>query len=264
MTEFRLLAVGDVCARAGVDFLCERLPSVKRELNIDFCVVNGENAAGGNGITPDIYEDILIHGADVVTLGNHAWDAKTLAPKIDELAYLLRPSNFAPGSPGRGYAPFPSRSGDVLVLNLVGRVAMNPNENPFFELDRILASPEAKSVKYIFADFHAEATSEKLALAHYADGRVSALWGTHTHVQTSDAMILPRGTGYVTDLGMTGAEHSVIGLTPESAIARFRGEPDWRFAAAEGKSKLEGAVFEFADGKCVSVETVRIAAGARR
>jgi len=252
-----ILAVGDVSGQVGIDILTEKLRAIKKMYGIAFTVANGENAAG-LGITPKQAETLFDAGADVITLGNHTWGRQQIRKFLDDSKYILRPSNFAPQVPGRGWGVFETSFGDVCVINLVGRVGMHyGSENPFYEADRILKKIECK---ISLVDFHAEATSEKLAMAHYLDGRVSALWGTHTHVQTSDSCVFAGGMGYITDLGMTGARNSIIGMNPEQPISRFLGNPPEPFVSADGPAKIECAVFEIdtQTGKCKSVEAVRI------
>lgn len=252
-----ILAVGDIAGRSGLDILERRLRGIIRLEKIRFTVVNGENAAG-IGITPSQARDIFSAGADVITLGNHTWGKREICEELDESSYILRPANFAPQVPGRGSGVYQTSFGDVLVINLIGRCNMDFGpDNPFFEADRLIKNAGARVV---LVDFHAEATSEKLALGNYLDGRVSALWGTHTHVQTSDACVLPKGTGYITDLGMTGPVNSVIGVRPESSISMFLGNPPRRFEPAEGEAKLECAVFEIDEktGKCHGARALRI------
>ncbi|HHU06410.1 MAG TPA: TIGR00282 family metallophosphoesterase [Clostridiales bacterium] len=252
-----ILAVGDIAGKCGLDILSRRLRSIQRLEKIRFTVVNGENAAG-IGITPQQAREILSAGADVITLGNHTWGKQEIAETLDDSPYILRPSNFAPQVPGRGLGVYETSFGEVAVINLIGRCNMDFGpDNPFLEADRLL---KKLSAKIILVDFHAEATSEKLALAGYLDGRVSALWGTHTHVQTSDACVLPRGTGYITDLGMTGPINSVIGVKTEISISFFLGNPPRRFEAADGEGKLECAVFEIDEktGRCLGVKALRI------
>jgi len=252
-----VLAIGDVAGQAGTDFLSDKLRSVKKWGDVAFTVVNGENAAG-LGITPDLVEVILNAGADVVTLGNHTWGKPEIKRFLDDCQYVLRPSNFAPQVPGRGWGIFEAPFGNICVISLIGRVGMQDNnENPFFEADKILKKIDTK---FVLVDFHAEATSEKHAMAYYLDGRVSAVWGTHTHVQTSDCRVFPGGMGYITDLGMTGACESIIGMKPEQPIMRFLGNPPGRYEPAGGPAKIEGAIFEIdtQSGKCVGVEAIRI------
>lgn len=239
--ELNVLAVGDVVSQAGLDFLERRLPRLKREIGVHFTVVNGENAAG-IGLLPRQAEAILDSGADVVTLGNHTWSKLQIADYLDDAPCVLRPANFSQRLPGRGYGVFDGPRGlRIGVMNLIGRVELNPNaENPFTTADRLLAQADADIV---LVDFHAEATSEKLALGWYLDGRVSAVWGTHTHVPTADGKILPKGTGHVTDLGMTGPANSILGIRPEQSINIFLGGLPQRYEAAPGKCKLESVLF---------------------
>jgi len=257
MGSVNILAVGDVVSKNGLDFLRKRLPSIIAMKGIHFTVVNGENAAV-TGITPEMAEVIFDAGADCVTLGNHIWSKREIIYYMESLPNILRPLNFAPQTPGRGYALFERDFGTVLVTSLIGRCGMDFGpDNPFLAADKLLKEQKATIT---LIDFHAEATSEKLALGYYLDGRVSALWGTHTHVQTSDAQILPRGTGYVTDLGMTGPARSVLGIKPEQSINMFLGNPRDRFEAASGPCKLECAVFaiDARTGKTEDVEVLRI------
>lgn len=252
-----ILAVGDIVGRCGIDILTRRLRSLIRLEDIRFTVVNGENAAG-IGITPSQARDILSTGADVITLGNHTWAKQDIAEALDDSPYILRPANFAPQAPGRGSGVYETSFGGVTVINLIGRCDMDFGpDNPFFEADRILKN---RATKIVLVDFHAEATSEKYAMGNYLDGRVSAVWGTHTHVQTSDACVFKGGTGYITDLGMTGPVNSVIGVKTEISISMFLGNPPRRFEAADGDSKLECAVFEVDEntGKCLDVKALRI------
>ena len=209
--DFRVLAVGDVCGTAGLQFLEQVLRPLRRQNRIDFCVVNGENASGV-GITPRQAQAILDAGADVVTLGNHSYNRREIADFLEDSPYILRPANDSPLYPGRGLGVYDSKAGPVTVLNLIGRCSMafGP-DNPFLLAERLLKDVQTKLT---LVDFHAEATSEKLALGWHLDGRVSALWGTHTHVPTADDQILPGGTGYVTDLGMTGPIRSVRARGP--------------------------------------------------
>ncbi len=250
---FRVLAVGDVVGNPGLDFAAKNLKRIKKELGADFTVVNGENA-NVVGVTPKQCDAILAAGADAVTLGNHTWTRWELQPYLDESARVLRPANYAPQCPGRGYAEFRTPFGPVLVVNLLGKFTLDPNtDNPFLTVDAILERSEAKLV---LVDFHGEATSEKLAMGYFLDGRVSAVWGTHTHVQTS---VLPRGTGFITDLGMTGPFESVIGIKPEQSIGKFLGDVPRRYDCAQGPAKLEGALFELDSetGACTGVRAVR-------
>ena len=236
-----ILAVGDVVGAPGLRYLKKKLPELKREFDAAFTVVNGENASNV-GLTPQQAEDMLDAGADVITLGNHAFRQRSIHDYLDDTPCILRPANYAPQTPGRGYGIFDSKIGPVGVVNLIGRVNMDYGpDNPFLMVDKIL--PELSEAKLILVDFHAEATSEKLAMGYMLDGKVTALWGTHTHVPTADAQVLPGGTGYITDLGMTGPKHSVIGIQPQVSIEKFRGGLYSPYKPAEGAQVLSGAVF---------------------
>lgn len=252
-----ILAVGDVVGEGGQDILSRRLREIQEREDIHFTVVNGENASGV-GITPRQARGILEAGADVITLGNHTWNRLQIADFLDSDGHILRPANYAGRVPGRGFGVFRGPAGmRIGVLNLMGRLELNSNlDSPFQAADRLLRGAPCDVV---LVDFHAEATSEKLAMGYYLDGRVSAVWGTHTHVQTSDARILPRGTGIITDLGMTGPLESVIGIKPEQSIGKFLGDVPRRYDCAPGPAKLEGAVFELDTdtGACLRAEAVR-------
>ena len=253
--EFKVLAVGDVVGGPGMERIRKSLRWLKRKVNADFVIVNGENAAVV-GITPNQAEDILDAGADVITMGNHTWGKREIVDYMDESSLILRPANYAPQVPGRGWGVYETRAGDVAVIDLIGRCNMDYGpDNPFLMIEKILKEITAK---IILVEMHAEATSEKLAMGYLLDGRVSAVWGTHTHVPTADAQVLPGGTGYVTDLGMTGPKHSVLGIRPDLSIAKFRGDLAERYRWAEGPTKLEAVLFtiDSATGKCLRAERV--------
>ena len=253
--EFKVLAVGDVVGNPGLSRIRRNLRQLKRKTGADFVVVNGENAAVV-GITPDQAEDILDAGADVITMGNHTWSKREIVTYMDDCPQILRPANYAPQVPGRGWAVYETKAGDVAVIDLIGRCNMDYGpDNPFLVVEKILKEVKAK---IILVELHAEATSEKLAMGYMLDGRISALWGTHTHVPTADAQVLPKGTGYVTDLGMTGPRHSVLGIRPDLSIAKFRGDLPERYRWAEGDTKLEAVLFtiDAATGKCLKAERV--------
>lgn len=255
--EFRVLAIGDVVAPAGEKFLCRHLRALRRQYAVDFCVVNGENAAM-LGMRPDQAEHIVSAGADVITMGNHTWSRREIADYMERSPALLRPANFAPQVPGRGYGLFETSVGTVAVVDLIGRCGMDfTPENPFLLMDKILPKLQTR---LIFVEIHAEATSEKLAMGYMLDGRVSAVWGTHTHVPTADDQILPRGTGYVTDLGMTGPRYSILGVKPDQSIRNFRGDLRSRYEAAPGDCKLEGVLFTIDPhtGRCTGTERIAI------
>lgn len=253
--ERRILAVGDVTA-GGLQFLRRRLPKLLRQRGIDFCVVNGENASLV-GITPEQAEAIFSAGANVITLGNHAFNRREIVPYIARTPELLRPANQPPQQPGQGWGVFETPFGDVAVVNLIGRCGMDfTPDNPFLLVERILPRLQTR---LICVEIHAEATSEKQAMAWMLDGRVSAVWGTHTHVQTADEEILPSGTGRITDLGMTGPCRSILGVKPELSIKKLRGDLTGRYEPADGPCRLEGCIFTVDDrsGRCVGVERVK-------
>ena len=256
--EFRVLAIGDVVGENGLDLLVRRLRPLKREKQVDFTVVNGENAAG-LGLFPAQAEEIFDAGADVITLGNHTFDKHQIRPMLEENRYLLRPANYTARAPGRGTGYYDMGRCSVRVISLQGRVNLNYNcDNPFTAADRILK--EAERATFTLVDFHAEATSEKLAMGYYLDGRVSALWGTHTHVPTADDRVYPKGTGYLTDVGMTGPVESVLGVEPEQSVENFLGGVPGHFRTAEGPCKLQGAIFtlDSSTGLCTAVERIEI------
>ena len=253
--EFKVLAIGDVVASPGLEKLRRNLRQLKRRLGADFVVVNGENAAVV-GITPSQAEEILDAGADCITLGNHTWAKREIADYMDDCPQIIRPANYAPQVPGRGWQVFETKAGDVVVIDLIGRCSMDYTpDNPFLMVEKILKEITAK---IILVEIHAEATSEKLAMGYMLDGRVSAVWGTHTHVPTADARVLPKGTGYVTDLGMTGPRDSILGIRPDLSIAKFRGDLPERYRWADGPTKLEGVLFtlDSATGKCLKAERI--------
>ncbi len=255
--EMKVLAVGDVVGRPGMDRIGHSLRWLKRKTEADFVIVNGENAAVV-GITPDQAEAIFNAGADVITMGNHTFSKREIAEYMEENSRILRPANYAPQTPGAGWGVYETRFGDVAVIDLIGRCGMDYGpDNPFLQVEKILKDITAK---VILVEIHAEATAEKLAMGYMLDGRVSALWGTHTHVPTADAQILPKGTGYVTDLGMTGPKHSVLGIQPALSIAKFRGDLPERYRWAEGPTKLEAVLFtiDTQTGHCRKAERVDI------
>lgn len=253
-----ILAIGDVVGQTGLAFLKEHLKPLQKLKGVSFTVVNGENA-NVVGITPAQADAILAAGADVVTLGNHTWTRWELQPYLDEKARILRPANYAPQCPGRGDATFTTPFGPIRVINLLGRFSLDTNtDNPFPTVDALLAENQTRMV---LVDMHAEATSEKLAMAYYLDGRVSAIWGTHTHVPTADEEVFPKGTGYLTDLGMTGAVRSVLGIKPEQSVETFLGGLPGRYREPEKSAgKMQGAIFTLDDatGLCVGVERVDV------
>lgn len=254
-----ILAVGDVCGKSGLEILRSRLFALRKQYDVGFCVVNGENA-NGVGITPRQADAIFDAGADVITLGNHTWGRHEIGPYLDTHTDILRPENMSPECPGRGWDVYETRFGPICVMNLVGRFAMNVNvDNPFLAADYVLSRLEER-MKIVLVDMHAEATSERVAMGYYLDGRASAVWGTHTHVQTSDARVLPHGTGCISDLGMTGPVESVIGVCIDQSINRFLGLPPTRYTQPEGEAKLEGCLFavDTDTGRCLEAKSIRI------
>ena len=256
--DYHVLAIGDVVGENGLAMLERHLRSIKNQFDIRFTVVNGENVSG-LGITPKQAEAVFAAGADVVTLGNHTFNRMQIARYLDECPYILRPANYTGRAPGRGCGVYDGGEGlRVAVINLIGRCELCFHaDNPFTTVDRLLRENGADLT---LVDFHAEATSEKLAMGYYLDGRVSAVWGTHTHVATADGQVLPGGTGYQTDLGMTGPIRSVLGILPEQSIESYLGGLPGRYQVAEGPCKICGCVFalDTATGLCTGVERIEI------
>jgi len=250
----RLLFVADLMGSPGRKALKTLLPGLRLLYGPAAIVVNGENAAGGNGITAKIADEIFDMGVDLITGGNHSWDNKDGVAHLDREPRLLRPHNYPSGNPGRGLAGLQLPGGAVMhVLNLQGRIFMQPWPCPFRTADEVLESIEGP----VFVDFHAEATSEKVALARYLDGRITALVGTHTHVQTADARVLPGGCAFLTDAGMSGPHDGIIGMTYESTLPRFLKQTPSRFEVARGDLRVQGAVVEFdpKSGRASAIET---------
>jgi len=258
--RMRILICGDVMGRAGRTAVTSAVPRLRRELGLDFVVVNGENAAGGFGITPEIAVELFAVGADVITGGNHIWEQKAILDYLPQNSRLLRALNYPPGTPGSSTAIWRTDSGASFGITYVlGRTFMAPLDDPFRALEDELEKPEWQGVRVRLIEVHAEATSEKQALAHCLDGRVSAVLGTHTHVQTADARILPGGTAYLTDAGMTGPHDSIIGVEKDLAIRRFRNQLPVRFAPARSDVWLNGAILEVDDrtGRALAIQTIQ-------
>ena len=254
-------ALGDAVGSSGVGYLADNrcLAKAIRSLGAHFTVVNAENSADGNGILPQSAEELFDAGADILTGGNHTFRRREIYHMLDDCENLLRPANLPAAAQGHGWTVYDAAGIRILVMNLLGTVFMEPLSCPFEAVEKMLAE-NAGEYCISFLDIHAEATSEKLALAYYFDGRISAVCGTHTHVQTSDARVLPGGTGYITDLGMTGAVNSVLGIDPEQSIGKFMGDPPRRYESAKGPVKLEGCIFEIdpQNGRCLRAESVRL------
>jgi metallophosphoesterase (TIGR00282 family) len=232
---------------------------LREELAVDFCIANGENAADGLGITPKLADKLLAAGVDVVTLGNHVWRRREIVPYLSGTDRVIRPANLSLGSPGRGWTTAPSRDGArVGVINLLGDLFLQPAFSPFEVVDELVEEAR-RETPVVVVDFHAEATSEKVALARYLDGRVTAVLGTHTHIQTNDARVQPGGTAAITDAGMTGPHDSVIGVKAELAIQRMRTGMPVRFETADGDVRLEGVLVEAdGSGRATSCEAIRV------
>ncbi|MDY0190542.1 MAG: TIGR00282 family metallophosphoesterase [Desulfuromonas sp.] len=254
----KILFVGDIVGRAGRQMLAQNLDKLVDQHNVDFVIVNGENSAGGFGLTDEIVRELRKLGVNVITSGNHIWDKKEFIPSLNRHEDVLRPGNYPPGSPGRGLGIYSSNVGTkIAVINLEGRVFMNSLDCPFRAADEYLGQlPE--DVAVVFVDFHAEASSEKMAFANYLDGRVSAVIGTHTHVPTADERILPGGTAYQTDAGMTGSRDSVIGVRKEIAIEKFVTQMPARFEVAKKDPVLCGVLIDVDDstGRAQKIERV--------
>ncbi len=252
------MAVGDVVGSIGCRFLRSKLPTLKKLKSIDLVIVNGENSADGNGMTPVSIEYIFQSGADIITAGNHTFRRKESYPIFDREPYLIRPANYPDGTtPGKGMTIFDMGRIQVKVINLMGQMYMDLLLDPYQTIDCLLKE-EPTSITIL--DFHAEATAEKIAMGYYLDGKVSAVFGTHTHVQTADETILPNGTGYITDVGMTGPIHSVLGVKPELAIRKFREKMPVRFDLASGDCKMDCIIFDIDEksGKTVNLERMEI------
>lgn len=259
----RIFYCGDVVGRSGRDAVLSRLPDLRQRLALDFVVVNGENAAHGFGITAKMCDELFDAGADVITLGNHSWDQREILSYIDSEPRLIRPLNYPTGTPGRGAGIYAAGQGrKIMVVQVMGRLFMDPLDDPFAQMEaELVRHPLAASVQAILIDVHAEATSEKMALGHVADGRASLVVGSHSHVPTADVRIMPGGTAYQSDAGMCGDYDSVIGMKKETAVARFvRKIPGERLSPAEGEGTLCGLFVETDDrtGLAIRAEPVRM------
>lgn len=256
----KIFCIGDIVSRVGRDMLFKYVEDIKYQKNIDLVVANGENATHGRGMSRSAYNELMRAGVDVITMGNHTWDCKEVIDIMRIEDNVIRPANYSPACPGAGSIIYTAKNGvNVGIINLIGRTYLPPNDSPFDAAEREIEKLK-KSTNIILIDFHAEATSEKLALCYHLDGRVSAVFGTHTHVQTADEMILPNGTGIITDLGMTGPQYSILGRDLQGIINRFIDGMPQKFGIAEGAGQLCGCIFDIdeANGKCTAVERIFI------
>ena len=254
----RLLFLGDVVGEGGCNFLMKKLPEYKRNNKIDVCIANGENSAQGNGVTPKSIEMMLDSGVDMVTLGNHTYKRIEIMEYLERDVPVVRPFNYPSGAPGKGVGIIDKGRYRLAVVNMLGTVYSEPLGNPFNEMEKALK--ETDGCKTIIVDFHAEATAEKRAMGFFLDGKVTAVLGTHTHVQTADEQMLPKGTAYITDVGMTGPVQSVLGIEPELTIKKFRSNLPVRFQNAGGEYSMNGCVIDIDEktGNATSIERVDI------
>ncbi len=256
----KLLFIGDIVGRPGRDIVCQELPRIREEMALDFVIANGENAAGGSGLTARIAEELLGCGVDAITLGDHVWDQRGFESDIDRLERVCRPANLSRSCPGREVLVVENKGFRLGLFTVLGRQFMRPlTDNPFTTADRLLEQLNADT-DAVFVEIHAEATSEKTAMGWYLDGRACAVVGTHTHIPTADGTVHPRGTGYLTDAGMTGPYQSVIGREVQAVVARFLDDMPRKFPVAEGDVRLCGALIEIdaASGLCDSIEQITI------
>ena len=265
----RILICGDVVGRSGRNAITQHLPKLRDRYRVDFVILNGENAAGGFGITPKICDEFFDAGADAITTGNHVWDQREIIPHFDKEPRILRPANFPKGTPGKGIARLADAQGRVIVVvQLMARLFMDPLDDPFAAVENMLETWRLGSnAQAIVLDFHGEASSEKMAMGHFLDGRVSVVVGTHTHIPTADAQIFPSGTGYITDIGMCGDYDSVIGIRKEISVERFvRKMPTARMEAAQGEATLCAILVDTDDqtGLTTDIRPVRIGGRLRR
>lgn len=255
-----ILAIGDLVGDAGLKKLGQEIKKIKEENEIDFTIVNGENVADGMGIIKKQFDEIINLGTDVVTMGNHTWGKKDIFTFIDD-PKIIRPANYPSGVCGKGYNIYTCKDKKIAVINLIGRTDMNVlTENPFLIAKKILKSVKEKGADIIIVDFHAEATAEKIAMSYHLDGEVAVIYGTHTHVQTADERITEKGTGYITDIGMTGPKESVIGMSIEASLKRFVTTLPEKYRVAAGETMLNGCVFKIDDqtNKVTSIKRIQI------
>ncbi len=256
MSSLKIMAIGDVVGNVGRNLLLDKLQGLKELNRVDIVIVNGENAADGRSITPKMVQEMLANGVDVITMGNHVWDKDDILGIIDNEPKLIRPANYPVGVAGKGVYTFKFKGRSITVVNLMGRVHMDPIDCPFLKFDEIYKDLNSE---VIIVDFHAEATSEKRAFGWYLDGRASAVFGTHTHVQTADEEIFPGGTGYITDIGMTGAFDSVIGMKKEGSIHKLIYKTKVRFEPATGNPKINGIILTIdSNGKTEEIKRLYV------
>lgn len=256
----KILCIGDVVSRVGRDMLFKYVEELKYEKNIDVVIANGENATHGRGMARNAYNEIMRTGVDIITMGNHTWGCKEIIDIMKIEDNVIRPANYSSACPGKGSLVYTTKSGvKVGVINLIGRTYLEPADSPFDRAELEIEQLK-KSTNIILVDFHAEATSEKLAMGYFLDGSVSAVFGTHTHVQTADETIMPKGTGYISDLGMTGPQISILGRERTGIIKRFRNGMPYKFEIAEGKGQFCGCIFDINEqsGKCEGTERLFI------
>ena len=255
----KILFIGDVVGSLGRDMVATYLPKLKQKYNPTVTIINGENAAGGKGITEKIYKQMMDSGAHAVTLGNHTWDQREMVEVIDKCPNLVRPANFPEGTPGQGYTIVKINTMEIAVINIQGRTFLPPLDCPFKKVDEIL-SVVKKRTPFIFVDFHAEATSEKQAMGWYLDGQVTAVVGTHTHVQTADGRILPNGTAYITDVGMTGPYDGILGMDRKAVMYKFLTSLPAKFEVATGREQLNGVIITVDDktGRSTAIQPIII------
>lgn len=253
----KILAVGDLVGENGVKKLREILPKFRKENNIDFVIVNAENSAGGMGITTKIFSELKTMNINAITMGNHTWGKKDIFTFIDD-EKLLRPANYSRGVVGKGYNIYECKGKKICVINLIGRTEMGvQSDNPFTKADDIIEQVNGKA-DIIVVDFHAEASAEKIAMKYYLDGRVTSIFGTHTHVQTADEEVTNKGTGFISDIGMTGPSNSVIGMDVEASVKRFVTSLPERYKLAEGNCMFNGCIFEINDETCRTTSVIRV------
>lgn len=257
-----IIFIGDIVGNAAIKAVSAELPALKQKYKCDFVIANGENAAGGLGMTSQIAAQLYEAGVQVITLGNHTWSKPELLKSIDQDTKMLRPANGLADWPGKGYAIYPIGGRKLAVINLLGQVYMSPVQSPFTEVERILKILKKENVKHILIDMHAEASAEKIAMAYSVAGRVSAVCGTHTHVQTADERILEEFTGYITDVGMTGPYDSIIGMQIESSLRRLAQQLPSRYLLAEGPISFQAVALSLEDetGRCLAIERINLKA----